>query len=220
MFVSTRRPVVFAQLEHARIAATFAAAWGAEPFRRPLTDHDALVAAVANHDRGFPLADADPIGAVGTEMGGERWAVVARHGFALRTDDPVVDHLVRLHMRALVSGALAAELDAQLPASQAAAGLTDAQCAAAYSVLLLCDWMAYDLCLERTGTRTVAVHPDVGAPAIDVTLRLDGAGTVIVAPWPFAPAAIELVAFAHPAASYPAESTAIVTPLSARAPAG
>jgi hypothetical protein len=217
VFVSTRRAVVFPQLEHARLAATLAARWGGGAFRRPLPDHARLVSAVANHDRGFALADVDPIGALGTEMGRERWEQIARRGFAARTDDPVVDHLVRMHMHRLVSSTLAAELAAPLQASRRAAGLRPAACEAAYSVLLLCDWIAYDLCLERPGTRTVAVHPDVGAAPIDVTTVLDGSGTVVVAPWPFAPGPIEGVAFAFPAAAYPRESTAVPTPFCVRA---
>lgn len=176
-----------------------------------------LVSAVANHDRGFALADEDPIGALGTEMGRERWEQIARRGFATSTDDPVVDHLVRIHMHRLVSGPLAAELGAQLEASRQASGLTQAACEAAYSVLLLCDWIAYDLCLERAGTRAVAVHPDVGAAPIDVTVTLDGAGGCTVAPWPFDTATIEGVAFAFPAATYPTESTAVATEFRVRA---
>jgi hypothetical protein len=216
VFVSTRRPVVFPQLEHARLAATCAAVWGNAAFAPPLADHARLVSAVANHDRGFAFADEDPIGALGTEMGRERWEVIARRGFALRTEDPLVDHLVRVHMRGLVSGALAAELEAQLPASQRAAGLSDAACAAAYSVLLACDWIAYDFCLERPSTRTVAVHPAQGAPPVDVTIALDGAGAVSVDPWPFAVPAIDGVLFAHPAATYPGPSAAVPTAFAVR----
>jgi hypothetical protein len=176
-----------------------------------------LVSAVANHDRGFALADQDPIGAVGTEMGRARWEQIARRGFCARTDDPVVDHLVALHMRRLVSGALAAEFDAALEASRLAAGLTPEACEAAYSVLLLCDWIAYDLCLERPGTRTVPVHPHVGAQPIEVTLTVDGTGSATVAPWPFDTPAIEGVSFAFPAATYPAQSTAVPTQFRVRA---
>jgi hypothetical protein len=216
VFVSTRRPVVFPQLEHARLAATCAAAYGNGGFARPLPDHAALVSAVANHDRGFAIGDEDPIGARGTEMGRARWEVIARRGFALRTADPVVDHLVRLHMRALVQGELAEAFDAELPASRRAAGLTDQACTAAYSVLLLCDWIAYDFCLEGASTRTVSVHPRPGAAPVDVSVVVDGQGTVTVAPWPFAVDAIAGVVFAHPAASYPAESTVVPTPFAIR----
>jgi hypothetical protein len=63
----------------------------------------------------------------------------------------------------------------------------------------------------------VAVHPDVGAAPIEVTVVLDGMGSATVTPWPFDTPRIEGVSFAFPAATYPAESTAVATAFSVRA---
>src|ERR687886_932448 len=99
MFRSRRRPVVYSQAEHARIAAAIAAVWGNDAFPRPPVPFDAFVRGVALHDRGYGELDADGIG----EVASERWLELQRRSFTPRGEDPVVDLVVALHVHRLVA---------------------------------------------------------------------------------------------------------------------
>ena len=87
MFRSRRRPVVFPQAEHARLAGTIALAWGNDQFARPALPFDAFVRGVTLHDRGYGQLDADGIG----EVPPDRWVAIQRASFAPRGEEPVVD---------------------------------------------------------------------------------------------------------------------------------
>ena len=86
MFRSILRPVVFAQADHARLAAALAAAWGNERFARPQLPFDSYLEGVAQHDRGYGELDTDSIG----EVSSARWTEIQVDGFRPRGEDAVV----------------------------------------------------------------------------------------------------------------------------------
>jgi len=209
MFRSTRRSIVFPQAEHARLAGVLAYRWGNETFSQPLSSHADLVLGVSSHDRGFGGFDIDQIGG----MTDERWEQLARAGFAMETSNQVVDHLVRLHIRRLVDGEpMAGDFDLTLPHSQIASGLSDDECDAADRIVELCDWIAYDFCLERALDRVVPVRPAPGAPSVEITYVLDGDGGVAVDPWPFGLDMIDGFVVGYEAAGYPDRAMSVIVP--------
>src|SRR5436190_577864 len=118
---SARRPVIFTQADHARFSAAIALSWR----DRPPLPFDSFVRGVADHDRGYGEHDDDEIG----EVDRARWVEIQRRGFRPRGDDAVVDVVVALHIRRLLSppdddveAAALTEVDELLPALVAAAG--------------------------------------------------------------------------------------------------
>ncbi len=209
MIRSSRRPVVVAQAEHARLAATIALCWGAGPFDRPPVPFDAFVRGVALHDRGYGEHDADGLG----EVPRARWLAIQRAGFAAQDPDPVVDLVVALHVRRLVAWgtseadrATVAEMDAALPARHAAAGVSAAAAAAADRICDLCDRVALLVCLEREASGSVDV------PGGAVAWATDGAGGATLAPWPLDVPVLRGLLVAHAADGYPERRAPVLLP--------
>src|SRR5438105_11867286 len=148
MFASRRRSIVFPQAEHARFSGALALAWA----ERPPLPFAAFVRGVADHDRGYGECDSDPIG--GT-MGSERWVGIQRRGFAPRGEDAVVDLVVALHVRRLLSSqeddherAAYAEVDQLIPSLLQAAGHTREHAEAADAITNVCDVISFEFCFE------------------------------------------------------------------------
>src|SRR5947208_1385712 len=115
MFRSARRPAIFTQADHARFSAAIALARR----DRPPWPFDPLGRGVAGHHRGYGGHEADAIG--GADRA--RWVEIQRRGFRPRGDDAVVDVVVALHIRRLLSppdddveAAALTEVDELLPA--------------------------------------------------------------------------------------------------------
>jgi Protein of unknown function (DUF3891) len=206
-FVSLRRPIVVPQAEHARFAGSLALAW-AEP---PPLPFESFVRGVADHDRGYGELDDAPIGGVGSE----RWVAIQRRGFAPRGEDAVVDLVVAMHVRRLLSSqddeherAAYAEVDGLIPSLCEAAGVTRTDAEAADLVTNVCDVISFEFCFEAPSTRRVRGF------AVDV----GGDGRIAVAPWPFAvPRLVGLVA-AFEADGYPERLVPVVVPFDVRPP--
>lgn len=202
MFRSRRRPIVFTQHEHGRLAGEIALAWRCEDIPLPF---QAFVAGVALHDRGYDVVDVDEIGAVAASP--ERWMEIQRRGLAPRRDDPTVDLVVALHVRRLSAGRseradLTAEIDSLLLELRAAAGVDEAAALAADAVTDVCDRVAFDFCLEEPVTDEVR----------GITYSLDGRGTISLDPWPLSAPRIAGLVYAHRADSYPVRLDPVVVP--------
>ena len=100
MFASRKRPVVFPQAEHARLAGTIAAWWGNGDIVSPPLPRDAFALGVTTHDRGYGPVDVLGIGQVDEAT----WIATQRRGITRRARDPVADTVALLHLRRLVSG--------------------------------------------------------------------------------------------------------------------
>jgi hypothetical protein len=196
MFRSARRPVVYPQAEHARLAATIAAAWGNDEIERPPLPFESFVQGVALHDRGYGNLDADGIG----EVTPERWVDLQRNSFEPRHEDPVVDVVVAMHARRLVSWSKSpvaagelAEMDAALPAIREAAGVGEDDALEADRVTDLCDRVSFDLCMESPTSGSVG----------EFSYELDGEGTVTLDPWPLGVPRLPGVLVGFEAEGYP-----------------
>lgn len=203
MFRSVRRDVIYPQAEHARLAGAIAAAWGNAELRRAPLPHESFVRGVALHDRGYGELDTDGIG----EIGPARWVEIQRRSFAPRGDDPVVDLIVALHVHRLVSrprdpleAAALPEMEQALPALRAAAGVSEADAAAADAITNVCDLASFVWCFEEPAERTVR--------GVDVVV--DGRGSLTLAPWPLGVPRLDVVVVGYRAAAYPEQLDAVV----------
>jgi hypothetical protein len=209
VFASRRRPICFPQAEHARFAGALALAWT----ERPSLPFEAFVRGVADHDRGYGERDTDSIGGV---MGSEHWVGIQRRGFAPRGEDAVVDLVVALHVRRLLSSqeddherAAYAEVDHLIPSLLEDADVSPEDAEAADAITNVCDVISFEFCFEEACRRDVRGY----------TIALDGHGAVEVDPWPFElPRLLGLVT-AFAADGYPDRPVPVVVPYDVR-PAG
>jgi uncharacterized protein DUF3891 len=212
VFRSRRRDLVYPQLEHARLAAAIALAWGNETFPPPSLPRDPFVAGVALHDRGYSPLDADGIG----EVPRERWLAIQRESFRPRGDDPVVDLVVALHVRRLIGwsrGAeeVAAELGPEVERLRVAAGVSDADAAAADRVTDMCDRIAFDFCFEEAAEGSLELPARDGGLAA-VAYAIEAGGRVRLDPWPLQGDRLEGLAVGYAAAAYPALLEPVLVP--------
>lgn len=166
MFRSSRRDVVFPQMEHAAFAAGIALHWR----ELPHVPFHSFVRGVALHDRGYGELDEDEIGGVDRT----RWLEIQRRGFGTRDEDPVVDLIVSLHVARLV-GEDDPSFREGLPPLLERAGVDEATAAAADRITNLCDRISFDVCLEQ---------PEEGSLR-GISYAYDGGNGVVVEPWPF-----------------------------------
>jgi hypothetical protein len=205
MFASLRRPIVFPQADHARLAGAIALAWR----ERPALPFESFVRGVADHDRGYGEHDADEIAAVESE----RWVGIQRRGFTARSGDPVVDLVASMHVRRLLSSqddayerAAYAEVDALLPSLLGAAGATVEQAEQADAITNVCDRVAFAFCLEEAREGEVR----------GISYALDGLGMITFDPWPLeVPRLVGLVT-AYEAGGYPERLVPAVVPFDVR----
>ena len=205
--------MVFPQLEHARLSAAIALAWDEVVVPLPLP-RESFVAGVALHDRGYGEHDADEIGAVPRD----RWLATQRRSFAPTRVDPVVDLVVAMHVRRLVSHvtddaarAALTEMDGGIPALREAAEVSEEDAAAADRITDLCDRVSFDFCLEQPESGSmVVVGPDGGT--IAVRYEVDGHGTIVLDPWPLEERTVSGVLLGYAADAYPRVLDPVVTP--------
>jgi hypothetical protein len=205
MFRSRRRPIVFPQADHARLAGTIALAWRGHP---PLP-FDSFVRGVADHDRGYGEHDTADIGTVASES----WTEIQRRGFTARSGDAVVDLVAAMHVRRLLSSqddeherAAFAEVDALLPLLLDAAGVTLEVAEQADAITNVCDRVAFLFCFEEPSEGEVR----------GIAYALDGRGSITLDPWPLAvPRLVGLVP-AYEADGYPERLIPVVVPFDMR----
>lgn len=201
MFRSRRRPIMFPQADHARFAGALATAWAPLPAQFPFAS---LVRGVADHDRGYGEHDVDDIDTVDAAA----WIEIQRRGFAPRGEDAVVDLVVALHVRRLLSrndAAATADADAVIESLLAPAGVSREQAEAADVVTNVCDVISFEFCFEAPTERDVRGHH----------LVLDGEGRITVDPWPFRLPELTGLVTAFEADGYPERLVPVVVPYAA-----
>ena len=195
---------MFPQREHARLSAALADAWSDAFAPLPLP-RERYVRGVAEHDRAYEEHDVDEIGQVSRD----RWLAIQERGFAPVGEDPVVDLVVALHVRRLVSGGdddgarrVLSGMDDALPALVREAGVSADDAAAADRITHLCDRISFDFCLEEPDSGAVDV---VGADGrtMRVAYAVDGRGTIALGPWPLDRRALGGAVLAFAAEGYP-----------------
>jgi hypothetical protein len=205
VFRSARRPVVFPQADHARLAGAIALAWR-EPPPLPFAS---FVRGVADHDRGYGEHDTDEIGSVESE----RWTEIQRRGFAPRGEDDIVDLVVALHVRRLLSSRrdgleqrAYGEVDGLLASLLDRAGVSPEQAEAADAITSVCDRLAFAFCYEEPA----------GGEHRGYAYELDGEGGITLDPWPLdVPRLVGLVT-GFEAEGYPERLVPVVTPFDVR----
>jgi len=205
MFRSVRRPVIVPQADHARFSAAIALAWR----DRPPLPFESFVRGVADHDRGYGEHDDDEIGVVDNV----RWVEIQRRGFHPRGEDAVVDLVVALHIRRLMSppdddveAAALADLEHLLPGLVAGAGVTREDADAADAVTNVCDRIAFLFPFEEPAAGEVR----------GIAYELDGDGSVVLDPWPLAVRRLPGLVTAYEADGYPDRLVPVVVPFDIR----
>jgi hypothetical protein len=130
-------------------------------------------------------------------------------GFEPVGDDALVDAVVALHVRRLVSygGTPAdeetgAEMDRRLPELISAAGLTRAGATQLDRITHLCDAIAFDFCVEEPASGRVAVVERDEMPH-PIGFQLDGMGSILLSPWPLTAEPLEGTITGYEADGYP-----------------
>jgi hypothetical protein len=207
MFSSRRRPIVFPQTDHARLAGAIALAWR----DRPALPFDSFVRGVADHDRGYGEHDDDEIGAVDSE----RWVAIQRRGFTARSGDPVVDLVAAMHIRRLLSSrndeyerAAFAEVEALLPSLLEAAGASAEEAEQADAITNVCDRIAFLFCFEEPSEGEVR----------GIAYALDGHGSITLDPWPLEMPRHAGLVTAYEADGYPERLVPVVVPFDVHPP--
>ena len=221
MFRSRRREVVFPQAEHARFAAAIASAWS-DAFAPVRLPRERFLNGVALHDRGYGEHDADEIGKVSRE----RWLAIQERGFAATGEDPLVDLVVALHVRRLVSSGedepsrrVLDAMDEAIPRLVRAAGVSAEDADAADRITDLCDRASFDFCLEAPDAGEVEVLRADGSP-VRVSYSVDEPGTVVLDPWPLEPPALAGTVLGYASGAYPDVLEPVPTPFSVQPTAG
>ena len=204
---------MFPQREHARLSAALADAWN-DGFAPVRLRRERFVRGVRERDRGYDEHDADEIGQVSRD----RWLAIQERGFAPTREEPVVDLVVALHVRRLVSGGggdgsqrLLQAMDDALPALVRDAGVSADAAAAADRITDLCDRISFDFCLEEPDSGTVDVLGADGTP-VRVAYAVDGRGTIALDPWPLDRPALGGTVLAYAAEGYPEVLEEVPTP--------
>ena len=204
---------MFPQREHARLSAALADAWS-DAFAPVRLPRARFVRGVAEHDRGYAEHDVDEIGQVTRD----RWLAIQEHGFAPTRDDTVVDLVVALHVRRLVSSGdddgsrrVLRAMDDALPALVREAGVSTDEAAAADRITNLCDRISFDFCLEQPDSDGVDVLGGDGTP-VRVAYEVDGRGTIALDPWPLDRPTLDGTVLGYAADGYPDVLEEVRTP--------
>jgi len=187
MFKSSRRPIVFSQSEHLKLAGTLAFLWGNAQFELPSLPRLSVVAGIALHDRAYGYLDNIPVG----EVDDDRWLAVTRQGFFMPCADPIADLITRQHLLRLVSGhdtpshhALAQEMRLAIQ-QQIEQNSLDAELLMRIDrITKFCDKVSFDFCCEEPAEGQVEVFTSYPRAQVTV-LRYQIMGSEITLdPWP------------------------------------
>lgn len=216
MFVSRRRPVVFSQYEHARLAGTLALHWGNSRFPRPPLPFESFVAGVTLHDFGYGLLDEHPIGAMEAP---ERHATLERLVDA-RLADPIAETVALFHARRLIGDTdptLASRCETRIDAALARGGVSRSAHEIADRITDLCDTVAFHFCFEAPYASEAKVPCAQGSEAIcRVAWTLDETNRVTLDPWPLSVPRLDVRVVAFEAARYPGMLVPLTVPCALR----
>ncbi|GAB1421773.1 hypothetical protein MASR2M15_19620 [Anaerolineales bacterium] len=149
------------QSEHGRLAGILASLWGNSQFDRPSLDRHSFITGVSFHDRGYGWFDNSPIGQVPLE----EWFLNQERGIKEESGDPIVEMLVILHLKRLLSynpgekaNQLIAKIDQKIENSLAKSSHSLEEFLWADRITQICDKMAFDFSFEADGDYEMACY--------------------------------------------------------------
>jgi len=213
MFRSRRRSVVFPQDEHARFAGTIATFWGNHDVPGPPLPRDAFALGVATHDRGYGSVDAMGIG----EVDEGTWLATQRRGVHRRSRDPVVDTVVLLHLRRLLSRRdseavreLASLIEIRIDENLEGRPEDLAAFRRADSITAICDLISFHFCFEERKSFVHRIESENGE--ITIAVEASGDGRVGLEPWPLSVPALYGFILGYAAEGYPERLDPVLVP--------
>lgn len=215
MFKSFRRPIIFPQSEHLRLAGTLAFVWGNAEFELPPLPRESVVAGNALHDRAYGYLDNLPIG----ETGDERWLPLTRSGFYMPCTDVVANVITRHHLLRLVSSrdsparqALAQEMRQALDQEIAQSGLDPGLFGELDRMTNFCDRISFDFCFEKPTQGQVEVFSRF-APAESKVVRYRIADSdIVIDPWTLQVSEYDGYLVGYQLEGYPERLDALIVP--------
>jgi len=207
MFKSKMRLIIIPQSEHGRLSGVLASLWGNEGFDRPAFDFGAFVEGVILHDWNYGLVDTLPI----MEAGEEEWLTMAACGVHHTFENPVIDIVVKLHLKRLLNAhnyperqklvrVIDRHVASRLP--QTAFTLTDFEWAD--KITRFCDMVAFDFSFEQPTTETIKLYARRGVGQMTpVTYEIKPNGEIQVDPWPFSVPCYSGFIFGYQREGYP-----------------
>jgi hypothetical protein len=215
MFKSTRRPIVFPQSEHLKLAGTLAFLWGNTQFEFPPLPRLSVIAGNALHDRAYGYLDNLPIG----EIDDEQWVSLTRHGFFMSSADPVADVITRYHLLRLVSGrdtparqALAEEMRVALAEEMSRHALDANLFKAIDRMTNLCDRISFDFCREKPTEGQFELSSRYSPTESRVIYYRVAGSNISLDPWPLQPEAYDSYLVAYQLEGYPERLDALIVP--------
>lgn len=216
MFVSTRRPMIIPQAEHARLAAQLAARWGNEHFLLPPLPPTSLVKGIALHDRGYGHFDNYPLSQISDEV----WLRITQTGFFMPEADLVADTVTKLHLKRLMSHsadehqqALTREWEGMIADQIKQTGIHHTVFAWGDHITEISDKISYSFCFEAPMSDQVEeITTGVDGMRELVTFSIADDGEIQVSPWPFAQSALSGFIFGYASEEYPHQLTPILVP--------
>jgi hypothetical protein len=207
MLLSKSRPIVFTQVEHARLAGTLAFLWGNRQFALPPVGYESFVAGVTFHDRGYGQLDSTPI----PEANEDSWLQHQIIGASKSNQDVTCDLIVKFHiLRLLGTNKSGAREKARIELESKIAHILDAHelerdvFEFIDRITAFCDSLAFDFCFEREKSNTLELLDKPGGSLVQVTYTVHSpTGSIQISPWPLKISSYQGFIIAHRAEGYP-----------------
>ena len=216
MLKSKRRNILTPQSEHARLSGMIAFHWGNHNFDKPELDFNAFITAVTFHDRGYEAFDCSAI----PESDEKTWLAHQKRGMERNWGNPIVDLLVKFHIRRLVAARKTAERDVLverwdrvIEEELAQNGFDRELFLWADHITQLCDNIAFDFCFEEPCARSVGVCAKRGEMGtVDVGYEIVGDGGILLRPWPLQVDEVRSFVVSYHEEAYPEVKSPVLLP--------
>lgn len=215
MFLSTRRPILFPQSEHLKLAGTLAFAWGSPQFEMPPLPAQSVITGIALHDRAYGYLDDFPVPSSDTPG----WLELTRRGFYMPCADAVADLITKVHLLRLVAKgdtpghtALAGEMRSEITRLASQHGLDLALLQQVDRLTNLCDRISFDFCREKsTEGRVEVVAQYASGETRAVHYWIEGKD-ITLDPWPLRPPQVSGYIIGYAQENYPHKPDALIAP--------
>ncbi|MEN9647692.1 MAG: hypothetical protein RLY57_496 [Candidatus Parcubacteria bacterium] len=187
MFISTKRPIVIPQSEHAKIAAAIASLWGNKDFEKSNLPHESFVKGVILHDRGFGEHDNHEL----MSLTKEARLHTLKSGIEQISDDHVADAVTLMHIKRLIEmypkeemEELAELCNKTLEEKIQLSGFQKTEYDFADKITEIADDIAFDFSLEENSSGEVCVYKKRGDETITSVTFIIKENVISMTPWP------------------------------------